>query len=274
MDGQQTQEKTLEDIVAEAASSRFMRELEFVQCLANPKYLQFLAQNRYFDDEAFLNYLKYLSYWREPQYAKFIVYPYCLEMLDYLQFKAFREAVASENTVHFIHQKEFYHWNNWRAKHPGPFPEEEEEGEEKKNPAAPPSASVNKQNNTEGGQPETGNTSAEKVNLMTDNAVPNNAAGAHAPLINTGFESVASPVNFGTTLPFVQSSVVDGNSIPFNVSPSKPDLPISHQLLQDHTVANGLSHPVDLPLHFQQMQNSDALVEGSNGIENSAMEIE
>ncbi|KAJ3217130.1 hypothetical protein HDU67_008507 [Dinochytrium kinnereticum] len=110
----------------DAAASRFMRELEFVQCLANPKYLQFLAQNRYFEDEAFLNYLKYLSYWREPKYSKFIVYPYCLEMLMYLQYKAFRDAVASEESVNLIHQKEFYHWSSWRARHPGPFPEDEE----------------------------------------------------------------------------------------------------------------------------------------------------
>lgn len=32
-----------------------------------------LAQNRYFKDEAFLEYLKYLLYWREPQYARFVV---------------------------------------------------------------------------------------------------------------------------------------------------------------------------------------------------------
>jgi hypothetical protein len=33
-----------------------------------------LAQNRYFDDEAFVGYLKYLLYWKRPEYAKFIVY--------------------------------------------------------------------------------------------------------------------------------------------------------------------------------------------------------
>lgn len=32
-----------------------------------------LAQNRYFEDEAFLRYLRYLQYWQEPQYAKFVV---------------------------------------------------------------------------------------------------------------------------------------------------------------------------------------------------------
>lgn len=74
---------------------RFQVELEFVQCLANPNYLNckllfkkytliniveinstvlfsVLAQRGYFKDQAFVNYLKYLLYWKEPDYAKFI----------------------------------------------------------------------------------------------------------------------------------------------------------------------------------------------------------
>ncbi|KAI8621882.1 SOH1-domain-containing protein [Chytriomyces sp. MP71] len=94
---------------------RLCLELEFVQCLANPKYLQFLAQQQYFADPAFINYLKYLLYWRRPEYAKLIVYPYCLEMLDNLQHESFRNAVALEHTVHLIHTKEFFHWTHWRT---------------------------------------------------------------------------------------------------------------------------------------------------------------
>jgi mediator of RNA polymerase II transcription subunit 31 len=45
-------------------------ELEFVQCLANPNYLNFLAQRGYFKENAFINYLKYLLYWKEPEYAR------------------------------------------------------------------------------------------------------------------------------------------------------------------------------------------------------------
>ncbi|XP_028340559.1 mediator of RNA polymerase II transcription subunit 31 [Physeter macrocephalus] len=51
---------------------RFQLELEFVQCLANPNYLNFLAQRGYFKDKAFVNYLKYLLYWKEPEYAKYL----------------------------------------------------------------------------------------------------------------------------------------------------------------------------------------------------------
>lgn len=32
-----------------------------------------LAQNRYFEDEAFIGYLKYLQYWQGPEYIKFIM---------------------------------------------------------------------------------------------------------------------------------------------------------------------------------------------------------
>ncbi len=44
-----------------------------MQSLASPHYLNWLAQNRYFDDPAFCNYLAYLQYWRRPEYAKFIM---------------------------------------------------------------------------------------------------------------------------------------------------------------------------------------------------------
>lgn len=33
-----------------------------------------LAQNRYFEDEAFIGYLKYLKYWQRPEYIKFIMW--------------------------------------------------------------------------------------------------------------------------------------------------------------------------------------------------------
>ncbi|MCL7044246.1 hypothetical protein MKW94_004604, partial [Papaver nudicaule] len=51
---------------------RFLLELEFIQCLANPTYIHYLAQNLYFEDEAFICYLKYLKYWQQAEYLKFI----------------------------------------------------------------------------------------------------------------------------------------------------------------------------------------------------------
>ena len=33
-----------------------------------------LAQNRFFDDAAFVKYLAYLQYWKRPEYARFIMW--------------------------------------------------------------------------------------------------------------------------------------------------------------------------------------------------------
>jgi mediator of RNA polymerase II transcription subunit 31 len=72
----------------EESRRRFLLELEFVQCLANPQYLQcnfliipsyfnyflVLSQHHLFKDQAFLNYLNYLKYWKQPEYVRYIVY--------------------------------------------------------------------------------------------------------------------------------------------------------------------------------------------------------
>nr|CCW28836.1 putative SOH1 homologue protein [Arachis ipaensis] len=116
---------------------RFLLELEFVQCLANPTYIHYLAQNRYFEDEAFIGYLKYLQYWQRPEYIKFIMYPHCLYFLELLQNANFRNAMAHPNNkcdhemignlvltmIGFIltaifmelaHRQQFYFWKNYR----------------------------------------------------------------------------------------------------------------------------------------------------------------
>ena len=76
--------------MAASSTDRFVAELEFVQCLANPNYLHCmhlnsehfshsftratsdLAQHGYFEDERFINYLTYLRYWKQPEYARYI----------------------------------------------------------------------------------------------------------------------------------------------------------------------------------------------------------
>ncbi|KAF2101261.1 SOH1-domain-containing protein [Rhizodiscina lignyota] len=74
--------------------SRFELELEFVQSLANPEYLNYLATQKYFDDPAFINYLDYLRYWREPKYIKYLTYPGpTLKALELLQQRQFREDI-------------------------------------------------------------------------------------------------------------------------------------------------------------------------------------
>lgn len=64
---------TSEDSDERAANrARFELELEFVQALANPHYLHLLAQQNVLSQPAFVNYLKYLLYWKEKDYARFI----------------------------------------------------------------------------------------------------------------------------------------------------------------------------------------------------------
>ncbi|KAJ1411011.1 Mediator complex, subunit Med31 [Sesbania bispinosa] len=93
---------------------RFLLELEFVQCLANPTYIHYLAQNRYFEDEAFIGYLKYLQYWQRPEYIKFIMYPHCLYFLELLQNSNFRNAMAHPSNKELAHRQQFYFWKNYR----------------------------------------------------------------------------------------------------------------------------------------------------------------
>lgn len=45
---------------------------QFLQCLANPFYLNYLSHTKVLDDERFLNYLAYLEYFRAPEYAKLL----------------------------------------------------------------------------------------------------------------------------------------------------------------------------------------------------------
>lgn len=54
--------------------ARFELELEFVQALANPYYLHSLAQQGILNQPAFIKFLEYLLYWKEKDYARFILY--------------------------------------------------------------------------------------------------------------------------------------------------------------------------------------------------------
>ena len=53
--------------------SRLAMELEFVQCLANPEYLHWLALNKYLEDPALVRFLRYLRYWHRPEYARLLL---------------------------------------------------------------------------------------------------------------------------------------------------------------------------------------------------------
>jgi mediator of RNA polymerase II transcription subunit 31 len=95
---------------------RFQIELEFVQCLANPTYLNFLAQHGVFKQPTFVNYLKYLLYWKEPEYAKYLKYPQCLHMLDLLQSEHFRKELRNTQCARFIEDQQLLHWQHYQRK--------------------------------------------------------------------------------------------------------------------------------------------------------------
>ena len=74
--------------------------VQFVQCLANPFYLNYLAQSQYFENPAFLAYLEYLEYFRQPEYTKLLTYPsYSLNALSLLKQPAFRKDIMSPHTA-------------------------------------------------------------------------------------------------------------------------------------------------------------------------------
>lgn len=100
----------------DAQRLRFQVELEFVQCLANPNYLNFLAQRDYFKDPALINYLKYLQYWKEPEYARYLKYPMCLYFLDLLQYPEFRKELANAKCAKFIEDQQLLHWQHYIRK--------------------------------------------------------------------------------------------------------------------------------------------------------------
>lgn len=83
-----------------ATYTRFELELEFVQSLSNPLYVNHLATQKLLQDPAFISYLNYLVYFARPEYTKFLQYPGpTLKMLDLLQEERFRRDIMSPEVV-------------------------------------------------------------------------------------------------------------------------------------------------------------------------------
>ncbi|KAL8719961.1 MAG: hypothetical protein Q9225_003109 [Loekoesia sp. 1 TL-2023] len=80
--------------------TRFELELEFVQSLANPYYLNHLASQKLLQDPSFIEYLKYLQYFTRPQYTKYLSYPGpTLKALELLQQEKFRQDILGPDMV-------------------------------------------------------------------------------------------------------------------------------------------------------------------------------
>ncbi|PSN67897.1 SOH1-domain-containing protein [Corynespora cassiicola Philippines] len=83
--------------------SRFELELEFVQCLANPAYLNYLATQKLFDKPDFVAYLGYLQYFHQPKYAKYLHHPGpTLRTLELLQHERFRQEIIGPNLMNYM----------------------------------------------------------------------------------------------------------------------------------------------------------------------------
>jgi mediator of RNA polymerase II transcription subunit 31 len=98
----------------EKERERFLVELEFVQSLANPDYLAHLCRQGVFEQASFRNYLRYLLYWKSPEYIGFIRYPQCLFFLDMLtqrdETNVYHAIQAIRRNRTLIAEQQLRHW--------------------------------------------------------------------------------------------------------------------------------------------------------------------
>ncbi len=94
--------------------TRFEIENEFVSCLANPRYLQHLAVNKFFDKPEFIAYLNYLLYWTEPPYIKYLLWPFpTLRHLKLLQNEQFRNDLINPEFIQRLEEQTLQSTLDW-----------------------------------------------------------------------------------------------------------------------------------------------------------------
>lgn len=100
--------------------NRFALELEFVQSLASPAYLHYLASMTNNDGQSLLldirfrGFLTYLQKtWSQPEYSRYITYPHAFYFLDLLiNNDAFCREFAQISFRNFCHQQQYFAWQN------------------------------------------------------------------------------------------------------------------------------------------------------------------
>ncbi|OAG32012.1 mediator of RNA polymerase II transcription subunit 31 [Nematocida displodere] len=96
-------------------SKRFLQELEFVQCLSNPNYLQHLYQKGYFNKKEFKDFLVYLQYWKRPEYAQHLIFPQTLNILNLLiHSEEFVESLKYKQVADFLSSQQYFQWKSRR----------------------------------------------------------------------------------------------------------------------------------------------------------------
>lgn len=107
--------------IPQLPANRFELELEFVQSLASPAYIHFLATSRTEDgggsllqSAEFLRFLEYLrETWSRPEYARFLVFPHCLYFLDQLlDIPSAAKEWSLPEFRNFCHQQQFLAWQH------------------------------------------------------------------------------------------------------------------------------------------------------------------
>jgi mediator of RNA polymerase II transcription subunit 31 len=113
-DKEQREHEQRKRLRKEKERERFLVELEFVQSLANPDYLAHLGRQGVFEQASFRNYLRYLLYWKSPEYIGFIRYPQCLFFLDILtqqdETSVHQAIQAIRRNKTLIGEQQLRHW--------------------------------------------------------------------------------------------------------------------------------------------------------------------
>eukprot|EP00466_Bigelowiella_natans_P018753 jgi/Bigna1/91577/estExt_fgenesh1_pg.C_1070043 len=92
---------------------RFLLELEFVELLASPLYLERLAKLKYFSDPRFIRFRGQATD-SEPFLSQQLdnSYPYCLYFLELLQKKEFRDKLVDPQYVALLYHQQYLHWRH------------------------------------------------------------------------------------------------------------------------------------------------------------------
>jgi mediator of RNA polymerase II transcription subunit 31 len=102
-------------MLAKEEELRFFQDAEFAQALANIDYVLWLSKQGYFEHEAFINYLKYLQYLAEPEYAVHLCFPRGLEILQLLGNDSIR-SLLSQDPLSFRRILMDQTWSSWGRK--------------------------------------------------------------------------------------------------------------------------------------------------------------
>ncbi|POW12442.1 hypothetical protein PSTT_04506 [Puccinia striiformis] len=90
---------------------RFEEDLEFVQSLANPHFVQELTLNGALRSETMISYLQYLKYFHDPDYARFVRYPNSLKILDLLNCsEQSRTMIETDQHAQLLTNKLIQNW--------------------------------------------------------------------------------------------------------------------------------------------------------------------